>query len=64
MGWLVFYAVINMNSCGDRDYVSWVLLELCVLPVKLSYIGKSNYKNERAKGAVHRINIAEFSNWH
>ena len=37
LAWLVFYAVVNVNSYGEGNLGSWVLLELCVLPVKLGY---------------------------
>jgi len=51
-----------VNYYDEGDYGSWVLLELCALPVKLSYTGKSIYKKELRKGEVHNINFAEYSN--
>jgi sensor histidine kinase YesM len=35
-GWWGFYALVNTNSYRDGSYVDWLLVELFVLPVKLT----------------------------
>lgn len=35
--WWAFYVVVNGNSYGSGEYWPWLVLELCVLPIKLSF---------------------------
>lgn len=36
--WLVFYAVVNEGAFENGNYSSWLIFELCVLPIKLSLV--------------------------
>jgi two-component system LytT family sensor kinase len=35
--WLIFYATVNVNYKEYGNYGTWVLIELCVLPIKISF---------------------------
>ncbi|MEM7484422.1 MAG: histidine kinase [Bacteroidota bacterium] len=36
--WWAFYMVVNANSYGNGEYLPWLLLEMLVLPIKLSFV--------------------------
>lgn len=35
--WLIFYATVNVNYKEYGNFSTWVLIELCVLPVKITF---------------------------